>query len=83
MYHGDYDVVHCHMTLMNIFPLIAAKKCNIKIRISHSHNSDVQDKNILIKKESKIDSFFTKSGVKARYFNTERFTIIYNYKNLF
>ena len=37
------------MTLMNIFPLIAAKKCNIKIRISHSHNSDVQDKNILIK----------------------------------
>lgn len=46
---NNIEVVHCHMTLMNIFPLIAAKKCNIKIRISHSHNSDVQDKNILIK----------------------------------
>lgn len=33
------DIVHCHMTLMNFIPLIAAKKCKIPIRISHSHNA--------------------------------------------
>lgn len=40
------DVVHCHMTLMNFIPLIAARKLNIKVRICHSHNSDVREKNI-------------------------------------
>ncbi len=47
------DVVHCHMTLMNIIPLIAAKKLKIKVRICHSHNSDVRRKNYFI-------SFFEK-----------------------
>ena len=39
------DVVHAHMTLVNFIPLLAAKKVGIKIRISHSHNSDVRKKN--------------------------------------
>lgn len=43
------DIVHCHMTLMNFIPLIAAKKNGIKTRICHSHNSDTRDKNILIR----------------------------------
>ena len=43
------DVVHCHMTLMNIFPLLAARRCNISKRICHSHNSDVRKKKFLIK----------------------------------
>lgn len=42
------NVVHAHMTLMNFIPLIAAKKLNIKVRISHSHNCFF-DKNILKK----------------------------------
>lgn len=33
------NIVHAHMTLMNFIPLIAAKKCGIEIRISHSHNA--------------------------------------------
>lgn len=47
--NNDVDVVHCHMTLMNFIPLIAAKKENIKIRICHSHNNDVRNKNIFLK----------------------------------
>lgn len=43
------DIVHCHMTLMNFIPLIAAKRIGIKIRICHSHNSDVRKKNLLKK----------------------------------
>lgn len=46
---NSFDVVHCHMTLMNFIPLIAAKKCKVPIRICHSHNSDVRNKNIFIK----------------------------------
>ena len=42
------DIVHCHMTLMNVIPLFAARKLRIKIRICHSHNSDVRKKNIVI-----------------------------------
>lgn len=37
--HEKPDIVHCHMSLLNIFPLIIAKFCNVKIRISHSHTS--------------------------------------------
>ena len=68
--HQSYDVKFTTMGYkfpeeekyaMNIFPLIAAKKCNIKIRISHSHNSDVQDKNILIKISHKTYQFDEKS----------------------
>lgn len=43
---NKFDVVHCHMTLMNVFPLFAAKLLGVKTRICHSHNSDVRKKNI-------------------------------------
>ena len=46
---NSFDVVHCHMTLMNFIPLIAAKNLGIPIRICHSHNSDVRKKNIFVK----------------------------------
>ena len=48
------DIVHCHMTLMNVFPLLAAKILNIKIRICHSHNSDVRKKNIIVSLFEKV-----------------------------
>lgn len=47
--NNNIDVVHCHMTMMNFIPLLAAKKLKIKTRICHSHNSDVRKKNIFIK----------------------------------
>lgn len=37
--HGPYDAVHCHVNIQNGFPLKAAQKCGIPIRISHSHAS--------------------------------------------
>lgn len=46
---NNIDVVHCHMTLMNFIPLIAAKNLKIKTRICHSHNSDVRKKNVFVK----------------------------------
>ena len=46
--NNKIDVVHCHMTLMNFIPLIAAKKLKIKVRICHSHNSDIRKKNIVV-----------------------------------
>lgn len=47
--NNSIDVVHCHMTLMNLIPLFAAKRLKIKVRICHSHNSDVRNKNFLVK----------------------------------
>lgn len=35
----DYDIVHAHMTLTNVFPLFVAWICGVKVRISHSHLS--------------------------------------------
>ncbi len=31
------DIIHAHMNLMNFCALYAAKKCDVRIRISHSH----------------------------------------------
>lgn len=47
--NNSIDVVHCHMTLMNFIPLIAAKKLKVPIRICHSHNSDVRDKKFFVR----------------------------------
>ena len=47
--NNKIDVVHCHMTLMNIIPLLAAKLAKVKVRICHSHGSDVRKKNIFIR----------------------------------
>lgn len=38
--HPEYDVVHCHMLLNSMFPLLAAKKAGVKMRIAHSHNTE-------------------------------------------
>jgi len=34
------DIVHCHMSLLNVFPLLVATICGIKVRICHSHISE-------------------------------------------
>ena len=55
------DIVHCHMTLMNFIPLIAAKKLGIKTRISHSHNADARKKPFVVKK---IENVLKKISIK-------------------
>lgn len=32
-----YDIAYAHMTLTNFFPLVVAKYCGIKVRVSYSH----------------------------------------------
>lgn len=36
---NNYDIVHSNMNTLNVFSLRIAKKCGIKIRISHSHST--------------------------------------------
>lgn len=36
---GVYDAVHCHLNAGNALPLMCAKICGIKKRISHSHDT--------------------------------------------
>lgn len=36
---NNYDIVHCHMGTLALFPLRIAKKCKVKIRIAHSHST--------------------------------------------
>ncbi|MDV3429595.1 MAG: glycosyltransferase family 1 protein [Bacillota bacterium] len=38
--YGPYDAVHCHTNLQAAVVMTAAKLCHIKIRISHSHNTN-------------------------------------------
>lgn len=40
---SNYKIVHTHMNALNVFPLYAAKKENVKIRISHSHSTTNKD----------------------------------------
>ena len=37
--HPEYKIVHSHIDAMSYFPLLAAKKAGIPVRIAHSHNS--------------------------------------------
>lgn len=36
---GNYDIVHCHLNTLSVFPLFAAWLASVKIRISHSHST--------------------------------------------
>lgn len=46
----QYDIVHSHENTLSVFPLRAAKKAGIKVRIAHSHsttNKKEKKKNLL------------------------------------
>ena len=36
---GNYSIVHSHINTLSVFPLMAAKKAGIPIRIAHSHST--------------------------------------------
>ncbi|MGL4875757.1 MAG: glycosyltransferase [Clostridium sp.] len=48
------DVIHCHMTLGNCIPLIAAKRAKVKLRICHAHETGTSTRGILDKIVEKI-----------------------------
>ena len=37
--HGEYRIVHCHMNALSVFPLFAAKRAKVPVRIAHSHTT--------------------------------------------
>lgn len=40
--HPEYKIIHSHVDAMSAFPLYAAKKKNIPVRIAHSHTSKLE-----------------------------------------
>lgn len=38
--HPEYQIVHSHIDALSTFPLYAAKKAGVPVRIAHSHNTD-------------------------------------------
>jgi len=36
---NKYQIVHSHLSTLNLFPLYAAKKAKVKVRISHNHST--------------------------------------------
>lgn len=44
---NNIDVVHCHMTMGNIIPLLASNSAKIKLRICHAHECEKVEKNTL------------------------------------
>lgn len=53
--HPEYQYVHSHIDTMSAFPLYAAKRSGVLIRISHSHSSKLdKDAKILVKFLAKL-----------------------------
>lgn len=39
--HPEYSIVHSHIDAMSLFPLLAAKKAGVPVRIAHSHSTSI------------------------------------------
>ena len=53
--HPEYKIIHSHIDTMSAFPLHAAKKAGIPIRIGHSHSSKLDiDAKLFIKYIAKL-----------------------------
>lgn len=59
IYYNKYDVVHAHQNEMAFIPLFYADKCNVRMRIAHSHRA-YESENIVQKVERGIFSFLSK-----------------------
>lgn len=90
--NNKYDIVHSNINTLSVIPLRVAKKCNIPIRIAHSHSTTIKievAKNILkqvLRPFSKVyaNEFFACSEVAGRWqfgdktFEKGRVTLINN-----
>lgn len=84
--HPEYNIVHSHIDAMSYFPLLAAKKSGISIRIAHSHSSKL-DKDLklpikffALKQIPKVANKYFACGEKAGQFmyGDRDFTVIHN-----
>lgn len=89
--HPEYRVVHSHIDAMSAFPLAAAKRARIPVRIAHSHNTSMDiDFKLPIKLIAKsrlpelATDFFACSGEAARFlfgeeiYASRRYTVLNN-----
>lgn len=84
--HPEYQIVHSHIDTMSAFPLAAAKKAGVPVRIGHSHSSKLDlDKKLPIKYFAKLAmpfeaNVYAACSAKAGEFmyGSRRFRIINN-----
>ena len=79
-----FDIVHCHMSITNFFPLLYSKLFGVKIRINHSHNAMMKKsfpKKILSKMGMLFDTHrmaCSKDAAKWLFNSTKNVKILYN-----
>lgn len=56
---GEYDVVHSHLGHKSVVALWCAKRCGVKVRITHAHIAFIPE-NIIAKAIRKVCTFITK-----------------------
>lgn len=84
--HPEYKIVHSHIDAMSYFPLLAAKKSGIPIRIAHSHSSKLDRdlklpiKYFALKKLPSVANVYCACGHKAGkfMFGDRKFSVIHN-----
>ena len=86
--HNDYKIIHLHGTSKNYYILKVAKKHNIDIRITHSHNTNFYTNNLIKKFIGNIlknklikystDFFACSKEAGTWLFKNKEFTIIPN-----
>ena len=84
--HPEYKIVHSHIDAMSLFPLLAAKRAGVPVRIAHSHSTSIdRDAKYLLKQIfrlnlSKAANFRCACGEKAGefLFRSKDFTQIPN-----
>lgn len=84
--HPEYKIVHSHIDAMSYFPLLAAKKSGIPVRISHSHSSKLDRdlklpiKWFALKRVPKVANYYMACGNVAGKFmyKNREFTIVRN-----
>lgn len=84
--HPEYKIVHSHIDAMNFFPLYAAKKAGVPVRIAHSHSSKFDRdfklpiKYVSLKLIPSVANHFCACGILAGkfMFGNRKFDIIKN-----
>ena len=81
-----FDIVHCHMTITNLFPLFAAKLSGVKIRINHSHLAPnltfIEKCAVSVSKLFSTDLFACGQDAGTKLFGNSRFILLRNAINL-
>lgn len=82
MKQEKFDIVHCHMSVTNLFPLTAAFFSRIEVRINHSHqapNLKMYEKaTVLLSRLFTTDYFACGQDAGTVMFGKKKFRILYN-----